>query len=80
MLRHAMKDKSIDGWNLTSWRPFRRYNTGEYAISSIFGSSGCGWLTLFAISRKIRCKPRILESLVPNSFFDNVKNFDYQLK
>ena len=34
MLRHTMKDKSIDGWNLASLRPFRRYNTEEYAISS----------------------------------------------
>ena len=34
----------IDGLHLTSWRPCWRYNTKEYFISSIVGSSRRGWL------------------------------------
>ena len=49
---------AIDGLHLTSWRPCWRYNTKEYVINSIVGSSRCGWLTLSATSREIDCKPR----------------------
>ena len=49
----------IDGLHLTSWWPCWRYNTKEYLISSIVGSSRRGWLVLCATSREIDCKPRI---------------------
>ena len=39
--------------------PRWRYNTKEYVINSIVGSSRRGWLILYAISREIDCKPRI---------------------
>ena len=57
------KQKYIDGLHLTSWRPCWRYNTKEYVISSIVGSSRRGWLTLSATSREIDCKPRILNTI-----------------
>ena len=49
----------IDGLHLTSWRPCWRYNTKEYFISSIVGSSRRGWLVLCATSREMDCKLRI---------------------
>ena len=64
----------IDRLHLTSWRPCWRYNTKEYVINSIVGSSRRGRLTLSATSREIDCKPRIrqsktlrLEKCEPNS-------------
>ena len=56
----------IDGLHLTSWRPCWRYNTKEYAINSIVRSSQRGWLTLFATSREIDCKPRIYNYNIPS--------------
>ena len=50
----------IDGLHLTSWRPCWRYNTKEYVINSIVGSSRRGWLSLSTTSREIDCKPRIV--------------------
>ena len=47
-----------------SWRPCWRYNTKEYFISSIVGSSRRGWLALCATSREIDCKPRIANDIV----------------
>ena len=44
----------------TPWRLCWRYNTKEYVISSIVGSSRRGWLTLSDASREIDCKLRIL--------------------
>ena len=41
----------IDGLHLTSWWPCWRYNTKEYVIYSIAGSTRSGWLTLSAASR-----------------------------
>ena len=35
------------------------YNTKEYFISFIVGSSRRGWLALCVTSREIDCKPRI---------------------
>ena len=35
-----------------------RYNTIEYVIRCIVGSSRRGWLTLSGASREIDCKPR----------------------
>ena len=52
-------ETAIDGLYLTSWRPCWRYNTKEYVINSIVGSSRRGWLTLSATSQEIDCKPRI---------------------
>ena len=49
----------IDGLHLSSWRPCWRYNTKEYVINPIVGSSRRGWLTLSATSQEIDCKPRI---------------------
>ena len=57
---------SIDGLHLTSRRPCCRYNTKEYVISPIVGSSRRGWLTLSAASREIDCKPRIGFRFYPN--------------
>ena len=51
---------NIDGLHLTSRRPCWRYNTKEYVISSLVGSSRRGWLTLSSASREIDCKPRIV--------------------
>ena len=47
----------IDNLYLTSWH--LRYNTKEYVINSIVGSSRRGWLTLSATSQETDCKPRI---------------------
>ena len=55
----AFSNSNIDGLHLTSRRPCWRYNTKEYAISSIVGSSQRGWLPLSSASREIDCKPRI---------------------
>ena len=58
--------KTIDGLHLKSWRPCWRYNTKEYVINSIVGSSWRGWLTLSATSREIDCKPRIRYIAISN--------------
>ena len=63
MVVNLIKFPSIDGLHLKSWRPCWRYNTIEYFISFIVGSSRRGWLTLSGASRKIDCKPRIVETL-----------------
>ena len=75
----------IDGLHLTSWRPCWRYNTKEYVINSIVGSSRRGWLTLSAISQEIDCKPRILRINDPQKhkvlytweLYDVIVNFQY---
>ena len=54
----VISDLTIDDLHLTSWRPCWKYNTKEYVISSIVGSTQRGWLTLSAMSREIDCKPR----------------------
>ena len=41
-----------------SWRPCWRYNTIEYVIRCIVGSSRLGWLTLSGESREIDYQPR----------------------
>ena len=56
---NSLLDTIIDGLHLTSQRPCWRYNTKEYVINSIVGSSWRGRLTLSAASREIDCKPRI---------------------
>ena len=66
----------IDGLHLTSWRPRWRYNTKEYVISSIVGSSRRGWLILSVTSREIYCKPRILRNFQYCTLdWRNVKTF-----
>ena len=64
MQRKTYRDFRNDGLHLTTpWRLCWRYNTKEYVISSIVGSSRRGWLTLSDASREIDCKPRILNHL-----------------
>ena len=46
----------IDGLHLTSRRPCWRYNTKEYIISCIVGSSRRGWLTLESLSKGRFCQ------------------------
>ena len=52
------------------------YNTKEYVVNSIVGSSRRGWLTLSATSQEIDCKPRISskKSHKPATFIV-IKNF-----
>ena len=57
--RRRRRDMTVGGFHLTSWRPCWRYNTKEYVISSIVGSSRRGWLALSGASREIDCKPRV---------------------
>ena len=66
--------------HLTSWWPFWRYNTKEYVISSIVGSSRRGWLTLSATSGEIDCKPRIVYMVIQvhsYQLFDFVQSVHY---
>ena len=51
----------IDGLHLTSRRPCWWYNTKEYVISTIVGSSRRERQTLSAASQENDCKPRIAQ-------------------
>ena len=75
---YNVQGASIDGLHLTSWRPCWRYNTKEYVINSIVGSSWRGWLTLSAISREIDCKPRIIQG-VPKKVTLQKSSYCYNL-
>ena len=52
--------ETIDGLHLTPRRACWRYNTKEYVINSIVGSSRRGWQTLSATFRETDFKPRIV--------------------
>ncbi len=60
-LKSVKKSKvSIDGLHVTSWQTCWRYNTKEYFIIAIVGSSRRGRALLSVLSHEIDCKRRIL--------------------